>query len=133
MVADLRSALRAFLLADAAISSAVGGARVFPVVVPQGETRASVVYARISGEGDYHTQGPSGLARPRYQIDAYAKTQDEAAALANLVQDRIDGYRGLMGSVPVQGVFLESERDDYHDAAKLHRVSRDYVIFYAER
>ena len=47
--------------------------------------------------------------------------------------DRLDGFRGLMGGVGVRGVFFESERDDYHDGPKLFRVSRDYMIWFAER
>src|SRR5262245_24423190 len=113
MVADLRPQLRAFLLADSGISAAVGGERVFPVTLPQGENRPSVVYTRISGVGDHHMQGASGLARPRYQIDAYAPLADEANALADLVKARLDGYRGPMGVITVQGAFFETERDDY--------------------
>jgi Protein of unknown function (DUF3168) len=125
---DLRPALRTFLLADAAIAAAVGGPRVFPVVLPQGERRASLVYTRISDVGDHHMGGPSGLARPRYQIDAYAALQDDADSLARLVKDRLDGFRGLMGSVQVQGAFLDSLRDEYEQEAELFRTSVDYII-----
>jgi hypothetical protein len=132
MVADLRPGLRAFLLADSGISAAIGGQRIFPVTLPQGENRPSVVYTRISGVGDHHMQGASGLARPRYQIDAYAQLADDANALADLVKARLDGYRGPMGAVTVQGAFFETERDDYQPDAKLYRASRDYFIWFEE-
>lgn len=132
MINDIRPALRTFLLAHAPISAIVA-ARVFPVVLPQGERAASIVYTRVSGFGDHHTEGASGLSRPRVQIDAYAPTHDAAVALADLIKERIDGYRGLMGAVRVQGVFFVDERENYQADVDLHRMSRDYLIFYAER
>ncbi len=139
-IADLRLGLRAFLLADNDISSAVGDERVFPLKMPQGETGASIVYTRISGQGDYHMGGPSGLARPRFQIDCWAPTIDAAVVLGNLVKARIDGYRGPMpygdaspqASIDVQGVFMDNEFEGYDDAAKLYRASRDYLIWSEE-
>jgi Protein of unknown function (DUF3168) len=132
MVADLRPSLRAFLLADAAIFAAVGGARIFPSILPQGEQRPSLVSTRISDVGDHHMQGPSGLARPRYQIDAYAQNADDADELARLVKDRLDGFSGLMGAVRVQGAFFDSLRDSYESEAQLHRVSADYLVHFEE-
>jgi hypothetical protein len=93
----------------------------------------SLVLARVSGLGDHTMDGPSGLARPRYQIDAWAQTTDAAASLADLVKERIDGYRGMMGEVNVKGVFFDTEREDFDGVAKLYRMSRDYFIWYDER
>jgi len=136
-IKDIRPALRAFLLADAAISSAVGASRIYPIVLPQGIKLASVVYTRISGAGDHHMTGPSWLASPRLQIDAWAPTGDAAASLANLVKECLDGYQGVMGSggfaVTVQGVFFDGERDDYDADTTMYRVSRDYFIWHEER
>jgi hypothetical protein len=131
-IADLRPALRAFLLADAPISAAVGGARIFPVVLQQGERGASLVYNLVSEATDYHLRGPSGLVQVRMQIDAYAPTPNDAWNLAGLVKGRLSGYRGLMGSITVQGVFADVARADYHDGPKLHRVNRDFMIHYGE-
>lgn len=132
---DIRPALRAFLLADAGIAAVVG-TRVYPIKIPQGVNAASIVYTRISGAGDYHMAGPSGLAMPRYQLDSWAPTADAATALANLIKDRISGFRGVMGTGPiavtVQGAFLLDEREDYDDTPKLHRMSRDYAIDFEE-
>jgi hypothetical protein len=139
-VKDILPGLRAFLLADAAISTAIGGARIYPGRLPQGMALARIVYTLISDPGDYHNAGPSSLARPRYQIDAWApgSNPDAATALANLIKDRIDGYRGEMGSggtlVNVRGVFRDAGgREEFDDSAKLWRNGRDYLIWFDER
>jgi len=133
MVADLRPELRLFLLDDAAIFSAVGGARIHPVVMPQGEKRPSLVCNTITETTDHHTQGPSGLVMVRMQIDAYATLPNDADALARAVKDRLDGYRGPMGAIDVQGVFAETARTGYESEPKLYRVGRDYLVWYGER
>ena len=134
---DLRPGLRAFLLADASVSAAVGGSRIYPVKLPQGITAASLVYNEISGQGDHHNRGPSGLARVRMQIAAWAQTVDAAVSLALAVKWRIDGYRGPMGAgageVMVQGVFIDSWRDTDDPEANLRGRVADYFITFAER
>ena len=133
---DIRPALSAFLLGDSAISTAVG-TRVYPQFLPQNTQSDSIVYQKVSDVGDHTLEGPTGLARPRMQIDAWSRTNNGANALALLIKERLDGYQGTMGAggdqVTVQGVFFESARDLYDDSAKLHRVSADYFIAYDER
>lgn len=133
---DLRPALRAFLLADGGISGAVG-TRIYPQFLPQNTTADSIVYQKVSDIGDHTFDGPTGLARPRIQIDAWSRTNDGANALALKIKERLDGYQGIMGSggaqVTVQGVFFDSARDLYDETAQLHRVSQDFFINYDER
>lgn len=136
-VKDLAPALRAFLLADSGISTAVGGTRIYPDEMQQGVTATSIVYQLISGRGDYHNHGPSGLASPRYQITAWAGTKDAARALSLLLKEHLEGYAGVMGSgdaaVTVHGVFLDAERGTKDDAAKLYGVQQDYIIHHRNR
>lgn len=140
-LADIRVGLRAYLLGESAISTAVGGSRIYALRLPQGQVQDSIVYSRISGIGDHTMQGATGLARPRVQIDCWSADLDRANALANLVKQRIDGFRGsiLWGenspseAIVVQGIFFDSEREDYDDTAKLYRVSRDFLIWFGER
>jgi hypothetical protein len=142
-LADIRLGLVAFLLADASISASVQSTAhdlgVYPIRLPQGRVKPSIVYSRISGVGDHHNEGPTGLARPRIQIDAWAQKADQASILADQVKARIDGFKGSMvygnagAEVIVQGVFFDSEREDYDDGAKLYRASRDYLIWFEER
>lgn len=136
-VKDIRPGLRAFLLADASISTAVGASRIYPMLLPQGVITDSIVYQRISAQNELNNSGPDGLARPRMQLDCWSKTANGAVALALLVKDRVEGYRGVMGSggdaVTVQAVIPDNEREDYDDTAKMFRVSLDYFIWYVER
>lgn len=135
---DVRPGLRAYLLADPAIAAIVVD-RCYPVILPQGEDRASIVYTRISAQGDYHMRGPSGLARPRIQIDSWAASVGEVSALSLAVKLRLEGFRGVMpwnggsSSANVQGLFFESEFDDYDAASHHHRVSQDYFVWFEER
>jgi len=138
-VKDIRAGLFAFLRDDVAIGPLVtagGIARIYPVRLPQGIKLASIVYTRISGQGDYTMEGPSGYSRPRYQIDAWAPAVDAASTLANAIKDTLDGFTGAIGSgansVFVQGVFVSDEREDYDDIVQMYRVSRDYVIHHGE-
>lgn len=140
MIISLVPALRAFLLADAAIASAVGNSRIFPVVLRQGVRSPSIVYNLVSEITDQHMQGASGLVFSRYQIDALAVLADDARELADLIKFRIDGFRGEMMTnespptvVNVQGVFSDTARTDYTSEIDLHRVSRDYFFDYGER
>lgn len=132
---DIRAGLFAFLSADPVVSALVtanGIARIYPIKMPEGVKLASVVYTRISGQSEYTMQGPDGLARSRMQIDAWAPTAPAASALANVVKDAINGYRGTMGSVVVQGVFMENERESFDDIVQMFGVSRDYFIHHEE-
>jgi hypothetical protein len=143
-LADIRPALRAYLLADATISSAVGGTRIHPVVLPQGSATPKVpalVHNVISEITDHHTQGASGLVMVRIQVDSYALTTDAADALARAVKERLDGFAGVMtygsaspqDSVTVQGIFADTARTDYQDETKFFRASRDFLVWLEER
>lgn len=138
---DIRPALRALLLGDATVSSLVGGVRIHNIRMPQGQKTASIVYNRISENGDYHMAGPSGLAHARFQIDSWALTADAAVALGNAVYDRLSGFRGPItwGSnspvdqIEINGIFLDQGREDFDEVSELYRLSRDYIVWYAER
>lgn len=138
---DIRSALRAILLGDAAVSAAVSASRIYPGIMPQGETQPSIVQNLITEGAGYHMLGDDGLIQSRIQIDAWALTQDSAVSLANKVFDLLSGYSGTVvygsnspqDSIIVRGVFHDQGRDDYDSVAKMHARRRDYLIWYAER
>jgi len=128
---DIMEALRAFLLADAGVAGLVGE-RVFVTEAPQDAALPLVVLKRVSTPRVYAQTGPSGLAWPRVQITARAARQAEAVAVAKAVRTAVNGYRGSMGDVPVQAVFVDTERDGFlFDTDKFERV-QDAIVWHAE-
>lgn len=129
---DAYEAIRTLLLLNATISTAVGGDRIFPLRMPQGETRTSLVLSRISAVGDHTNDGPVSLGRIRYQVDCYALTFGACADLALAIKSRLDGYRGVIGSFDIRGIFFDGVRDGYEDDTKFYRVSQDYFVWHSE-
>lgn len=140
-LADVRPGLRELLLSNAAISTIVGGTRVYPVILPQGVVDDSIVYNRITETESSHFAGPTGLILMRMQIDALSRTADQASRLADLIKEHITGFSGIVGygsSSPrdyvwMQGIFLLGGDDDYFNDTKLYRRRRDYNIVFGDR
>lgn len=131
---DIRPALRTFLLADAAVSALVGGSRIHYSRLPQGQVEPSVVYNRVSELPNYTMSGDAHLLGTRMQFDSWAQTAGASDQLARAVHDRLSGAKGEMqgdaGPILVGGVFSFIARDDFDAVANMHRVSRDYVVWY---
>jgi len=142
-LADIRPGLRTLLLSNAEIASAVGNERIYPLVLPQGVTKDSIVYNRVVESESYHFTGPSGLVISRMQIDVWSQSVDQANALADLIKEHIGGFAGHLnynssspsaGYVNVQGVFMLSGDDgEYDSQAGMYRRRRDYSIIYEDR
>src|SRR5262245_12794687 len=137
---DIRPALRALLLADPTVSGLVGGSRIYPLVMPQGMRSPSVVYQRIAGVYPYTMDGPAGIVQSSVQFDSIAETNDAANQLANAVHDVLTGMKGEVfyggnspqSSVVFQGIFQTNERDLYDSELLLHRISRDFNVWFIE-
>ena len=125
--------LYAFLTGDAAIGALIG-TRMYPGNWPQKPTFPAIRYFVAGGERPHSTQGALGHAKPRFQIDCAGKDALKAWELADLVRKKIDGYRGPMGDIEVQGVFMETERELFEPEPSpgYNVVSRDYFIWYRE-
>jgi len=130
-VAEVEEAMRALLLADPAVSALVA-ARIYPAPLPQGPTLPALCYQRISATRTRSQEGPSGRARARFQVDAWASTYDAARAAAAAVRRACDGFRGVVSGVELQEVQLATDRDLYEPDVQLHRVSADYFVAHEE-
>lgn len=118
-------------LIRARLKSQITGIPVDWVMSGQGFTAPRILLQRVSGGGDYDSAGPTGYRRARIQIDCYDVTPGAAKVLARRANTALSGYR----SVPILGVFLQSERDlpaDTEGAVTLGRVSLDFFVHYQE-
>lgn len=135
---DIRRALVSLLLADPVVNSLVGGERVRPIRLPQGERGPSIVYHRVNGLVDYQLNHGSGLVQTLMQFDNVATSAGSATQLANALFDCLSGYRGtvIVGSdspgaaITIQGIFQTSERDTYDSVTEMFNVQRDLQVWY---
>lgn len=65
-----------------------------------------------------------------FQIDSWAKTALGAADLATKCRSGLDGLRGSILGIRVDGVLFLDEFSDYDDDANLFRVSQDYRFWH---
>lgn len=119
--------LRAFLLADSDISTAVGGVRIYPLAIPQGGTVPAIVYQRVGTKRTLAHDGPTGLAEPDFQLSVWANTPTAAWDLADLVRELIHGHTGDMDGTAVG---VAEVVNDYHDIEEADNISRFRVLLF---
>ena len=115
--------------------AALVGDRVYPLALPPSPTLSlpAITLQRISTVRLDSQDGPAGLARPRVQVNAWARTYAQADELANAVRVCLDGLRnaGTGGGI-IQGTFVAEDRDIYDSELKLHGRSADYLVWHEE-
>ena len=129
----LGSTIRKVLMDDAAVVALVG-TRVYPKILPQNPGLPAITYQRISrvAVAD-NLQGAGSLARPRVQVDAWAKTDADAITVGAAVRRRLNGFRGpVTGEGDVRRIALETNQDLYDAELLLHRHSADYFVWHEE-
>ncbi len=117
------------LSSDAGVS-AIAGASVFPVTIPQGASKPAIVYTL---DGDEVDQLLDGLGEGRLAfvaIDCYADLHAQAHSLADAVEACLSGYRGAMGAKTVEFAKLERRFDLFETETKLYRVSLQFRLAY---
>ena len=129
-VDTIEKAIRAILVANSTVKAIT--TRCYPAKIPQDPTYPLILFSKVTGMRDHHLQGPSGLAHPRFQVEAWATTYDAAKTLANAIREALDGYKGTVGTVVIGSILIESERDFYEDAVSFHRVIMDWFIWHRE-
>jgi hypothetical protein len=99
--------------------------------IPQAPTYPLIVLQRVTGSRVHHLGGPSGAARPRFQIESWAETYDAAKSLANLIRVALDGKEHTQDGITFS-CLSQAEIDGYEDAVGVHRIIQDYSVRYTE-
>lgn len=98
------------------------GARVYPVVAPDGVAKPYAVCQRVVFNSENVLSGSSGLTNTRMQVDSYAQTNAGADALASQIDALMAAWTKRNSSLGGQ--------DLYESDTKLHRVQSDYSIWH---
>lgn len=98
------------LLLEHAPLAALIGNRIHWDRLPRDVSRPAVVMHLVSDVPNYHLLGPSGLVDSRVQFDCQAGTAVEARAVAEALDARFSGFRGIYDGIKFGGAFRLSRR-----------------------
>jgi len=80
-------------------------------VVPANATRPYIDYQVISGDPLLAIQGKTGLTHKRIQLNIVAESYASVAALADVVRDALQDYRGTANGETVRAATVEDGPD----------------------
>lgn len=134
-MADIWQALPHFLLADVTLNGLIGG-KLFVMRIPQSETLPAITYQDISTVTTQAHGEASALPRIRFQFTIHAGSVSAATAICQALKNRLDGYRGAMGTgayqTEVDAVLFKNQITDDDTETGIIRRLQDYVIQYKE-
>jgi len=134
---SIETAIYTYLGGIGAVTALVSS-RIYPVQAPQGSVLPYVIQTRVSTRRSPGISRPSGMVRARMQLDAYAATPDGAQAVADVLRDNLDGWRGAtMGAEYVVSVNLDDEDVGFTPPSDggdpgVYRISADYIFLFGE-
>lgn len=75
---------------------------------PQGAAKPYVVWWLTAQPGHLHMRGVSRIESPTLGFDVYGLDGVAVRAIAKSLDGSLNGYRGLMGSTNIRGIFRQS-------------------------
>lgn len=134
-MSSIDESLVTILQASAAVT-ALAGERIYPLRALQTAQQPLVIYQRISATREHSHDGPSGLARQRFQFRCVAGGYGQARQLADAVRGALDGYQGTVGGVRIDGIVIQNELDTEDAAldaeATTTSVLMDFFVWHGE-
>jgi len=132
----IETAIYSKLTADATVDSLVS-TRIFPNIVPQGESMPAVTYQMISAVPQETTDTAQGWRVGRFQITCWAETYSGAKELSEAVRKDLHRYSGTVNGVVIDSIMLENELDAPQlaaetDVLKRHGKILEFEIWFEE-
>ena len=129
---SLLTDLRTFLLADAAISTDVGGTRIHAEELTQNSVLPAMTLQQTNNVHEHDMSGSLGVATATMQITSWATTLIAAKSLAELVRQRLQGKQVTMGTTEVRAILARPDHDLFSTDPRRFGVEADYDITYIE-
>lgn len=131
----IEQAFRGLLAANTGLSALVG-AKIYPLVVPQNTAYPAVVYQVISKipnsepcQGEQHSEN---VQQARMQVSIYAEKYEQIVAIDEAIRSALDYYKGTVGTVQISSLRFLSARDLYAQEALVYHRAIDYRIIYSK-
>ena len=131
-MADIESGLFAFLTANTGISALVG-ARIYPLKIPEGATLPALVYHKINGPSEHSKDGDMSLNHPRFQLTCWATKYADAKAVRTAVATALNGFVNgstMGGAVVVDQIIVDNDADLFDPQTLEFGASIDAIIWH---
>jgi hypothetical protein len=122
-----------------AVTALVGAVdpRVYPKRLPQDPILPAIVFQMVSTVPAY-TMDQAGdppvatetFTRARFQFDLWTETYEGLLPLRDALFAGISGFRGMMGSVKIESVFVLNELDGFETDTESNRKMIDAMFSY---
>ena len=119
-------------LTGLAAVSAIVVLRIYPLKMPDNPTFPCVTYQRISSIREQTLSGRVSYCDALYQIDSWSESYDTTASLAAAIFAGLEGFRGIVSTVDIQGILSQNEIDLYEDDVKVFRRSQTFRVIFLE-
>jgi hypothetical protein len=130
---SVEQAIITYLLAQPSVNNLVGS-RIYPGTRLQASSLPAITVTRIAGGPLYADDGECDLNNPQLQIDCWGSTYTSAKLLAKAVLAVLSAHVGTSGTVEIQYIMLDAERDLQETGANqseyLFRTSMDFTIWH---
>lgn len=103
-MSDIQEDLRQYLIADASVLALVS-TRIFPDVLPQGQSNDSIVLETISSNTDGTIGGTIVSVGTRISVRCYSSTKKQASVIAKTV--RIDSGLEQLANATMNGRWIQ--------------------------
>ena len=127
----IEAALFAVVTGDAGVAALIG-TRLYPGHLPQNPTYEAMTYRRVNTGRPHAHDGPGDLAKARFQFSCFGATYSAARTLANTLRTAIDGYKGTVAGVRIDGILFIDEQDAYEDETGVYMLPIDFRVIHKE-
>ena len=129
---NLEAGLYSYLSTKATVI-AITSTRIYPVMLPQNPTFPCIHY-NVTGANRTSTfnEGQTDYVGLQVDIHCWGETYKSAKELQYVVQAAVQNYRGSMGTVAVDKVFVYDPVDVYEDQIQAYRCVLPVIIYHTE-
>jgi len=107
-------------------------ARTYGFKLPSNTSLPAITFFKVSAPRDQTQQGPSGLVSARMQVTSWGRDYTASKTLSNQVRLALDGYRGALDDVRIDGIELINEIDDNEPEPNIFKTIMDFRVKYSE-
>jgi len=111
-MATIKDGLYTYLVSKSEITDLVG-LKIFPNQAPNSSELPYITVARVASDGEHHLSDASKQVTDTFELEVFGRDSIEVENIAEAIRDKVDGFRGLMGSTEVGSALIVSQNDDF--------------------